>query len=51
VVWPNRISTVGFEVCDLGIADVDHPAAGSRATLVENVWGVGYRLLGELPES
>jgi DNA-binding response OmpR family regulator len=26
-------------------------AAGSRATLVENVWGVGYRLLGELPES
>jgi DNA-binding response OmpR family regulator len=26
-------------------------AAGSRATLVENVWGVGYRLLGDLPES
>ena len=25
--------------------------AGSAATLVENVWGVGYRLLGELPES
>jgi DNA-binding response OmpR family regulator len=24
--------------------------AGTRAALVENVWGVGYRLLGELPE-
>ena len=24
--------------------------AGSRATLVENVWGVGYRLLGVLPD-
>src|SRR4051794_13533905 len=24
--------------------------AGSDAALVENVWGVGYRLLGELPE-
>jgi DNA-binding response OmpR family regulator len=26
-------------------------AAGSESTLVENVWGVGYRLLGDLPES
>ena len=26
-------------------------AAGSEASLVENVWGVGYRLLGALPES
>jgi DNA-binding response OmpR family regulator len=25
-------------------------AAGTGDTLVENVWGVGYRLLGELPE-
>ncbi|MGZ4333947.1 MAG: response regulator transcription factor [Gaiellaceae bacterium] len=25
--------------------------AGGGAVLVENVWGVGYRLLGELPES
>jgi DNA-binding response OmpR family regulator len=24
--------------------------AGSQATLVENVWGVGYRLLGVMPE-
>src|SRR5207253_5591760 len=24
--------------------------AGSQATLVENVWGVGYRLLGVLPD-
>jgi len=24
--------------------------AGSAEALVENVWGVGYRLLGELPE-
>ena len=24
--------------------------AGTGAALVENVWGVGYRLLGELPE-
>jgi hypothetical protein len=24
--------------------------AGSPVTLIENVWGVGYRLVGELPE-
>ncbi len=24
--------------------------AGSEATLVENVWGVGYRLRGVMPE-
>jgi DNA-binding response OmpR family regulator len=24
--------------------------AGSGVALVENVWGVGYRLIGELPD-
>jgi DNA-binding response OmpR family regulator len=26
-------------------------AAGDGSALVENVWGVGYRLLGEVPEA